>query len=515
MPTRPGGGCRLTNFVREPEEATATSSCLELELQPGEAARLWRTPALLAYRAGRARTSRAGTIWHDTAEGALASKNMSLGHERDLWRLERLRPGQAMDWPPAHRAPLLAQAAVPQSLGWKLPDQIAPVAAFEGRVRTLALERAGVPMRLGLLEGTLRGVAHGRPACRLVLEGDLSSIASLARELGASLPITVPRAGLAAQAMAVARGQPAPPRQTGAPTIPPHASLDDAVAGVVGHLADVILHWATRVVGSQTPEPVHQMRVAVRRLRSALTVFRRAIDPDSQAPWLGQLSGRLKTLAMHLGAARDWDVFLTETGADIGRSFAGDRRIAGLLAAATRRRTAAYATLQALTEGREWPDFELGLALLPATRPWRADLTAEQGELMANPVRIYAERALDRRLKHALTQGHQLSVPPPDQLHDLRKQIKKLRYATEFFGALFPEKSVRKYLSRLERLQAVLGAINDRAVAAGLLEQLAGGSDRAFASGVVLGFGAGRAARSQDGVAQAWAKFARTAPFWD
>ena len=121
-------------------------ACLELALPPEEATRLWRAPALLSRRAGRARTTRAGTIWHDTANGALASTNMSLGQDRDVWRLERLRPAHVMDWLPAHRAPLLAQASAPQFLGWKLPDQLAPVAAFEGRLRTLALDAAGVEM---------------------------------------------------------------------------------------------------------------------------------------------------------------------------------------------------------------------------------------------------------------------------------------------------------------------------------------------------------------------------------
>ena len=486
-----------------------------MELPPSEVARLWRAPALLPRRAGRARANRVGTIWHDTADGALAARNVSLGQDRDTWRLERLRPGHALEWLPAHPAPLLAQAGAPEALGWKLPDQLAPVAAFEGRLRTVSLDAADGPMRLSLLEGTLRGVAQDRATCRLILEGDLCSIAALARELAAGLRIAVPRAGLAAQAMSVARGQAPQPRQTGAASIAQGTSLDDAVAGVTGHLADVTLHWATHLVGAQTPEPVHQMRVGVRRLRSALTVFRRAVEPEGGAPWLGQLATRLKTLATHLGAARDWDVFLTETGAEIAQAFAGDRRVAGLLAAAARHRAAAYASLQTLIEGREWPDFELGLALLPSTRPWRAALAAEHAERLAAPVSLYAKRALDRRLKHVLAQGDQLLAMPHDQLHELRKQIKKLRYATEFFGGLFPEKPVRKYLPRLERLQAVLGTINDRAVSAGLVAQLGGGSDRAFACGAVLGFCAGRAGRAQDGVARAWAKFARTAPFWD
>ena len=67
------------------------------------------------------------------------------------------------------------------------------------------------PARLDVLQGELRGVAHDEPACRVQLTGEAPAMASLALELAGQARLTVPRAGLAACAMAIATGtQPAP-----------------------------------------------------------------------------------------------------------------------------------------------------------------------------------------------------------------------------------------------------------------------------------------------------------------
>jgi CHAD domain-containing protein len=114
-----------------------------------------------------------------------------------------------------------------------------------------------------------------------------------------------------------------------------------------------------------------------------------------------------------------------------------------------------------------------------------------------------------------LRPGKDISHLPAPDLHDIRKRAKQLRYATEFFAPLFAEKAVRKYLPKLADLQEALGTINDLDVAAGLMRQLEGGTDRAFASGVVQGFGAARAARASARVERVWEKFYRATPFWD
>ena len=134
---------------------------------------------------------------------------------------------------------------------------------------------------------------------------------------------------------------------------------------------------------------------------------------------------------------------------------------------------------------------------------------------MQAPNRQYGAQALARRLKPLLAMGHDLSRLQAAELHEIRKQAKRLRYATEFFGPFFVEKAVRKYLPKLEHLQEVLGTVNDAAVAVTLTSQLAGGADRAFAAGVIQGFGAARARRSAAKVEEAWARFVKASVFWD
>ena len=508
----------------EPPGATPETVTLDFELPAADLPRLLRASALSTRRAGRARTTPASIVWHDTADGALAAGSLTLSRSgpagRAAWRLERLLPNGHMDWLPAGRAPLVAEAASLDNLGEPVPAKLAPVAAFNGCLRAYALRGQDGAEQLRVLEGTLRGVSQDRPACRVMLTGQPSAVADLACALAEAAPLRVPRAGLAAQAIAVARGNDPAPRHLGGPAIPAGLSLDEALTFVTAHLADVILHWAALIPGAGTPEPVHQMRVGVRRLRSALSVFRRATRDDTggdttgkagQAGWLDQLSDELKAIAAQLGTARDWDVFLAETGADVSQAFAQDRRIAGLLAAAARQRDTAYAGLVAHLRSQGWTRLEMTLALLPTRRPW---LQSGTGSSTVGPVEPYAAHALQRRLKQVLAPGPSLTHLPAHELHHTRKQAKRLRYAAELFAGLFPDKAVRKYLRRLEHLQEVLGAVNDSAVAASLVGQLGGGADRAFAAGAVQGFGAARSAGASARADRAWRKFTRAEPFW-
>lgn len=427
-------------------------------------------------------------------------------------------PNGAGDWPPASPAPVLAEAASPRAIGPDMPDEpLVPVAAFTGRLRSLPLDWG----QLEIFEGALRGVAQDEAACRILLRGRTASILPIAEALAGQLPVSVPRAGLAASALAVASGKPADPRHLGAPEIPQGADVATALALVVCHLTDVILHWAPLATSGLTPEPVHQMRVAVRRLRSALSIFRRASAGAAGEAALKEAGRHLKDLAARLGAARDWDVFLSGPGAAIAGAFEADRRIAGLLTAAERKRQAAYAALAAHLAGEHWRRISLGLALLAIARPWeQPDQDIAEGQpdarhILAAPAQIFAAHALDRLHRHLVAAGEDLSALPPEALHDVRKQGKQFRYACEFFAPLFPPKPVRRFLSRLEDLQEALGAVNDAHVAASLMGQLGGGEGRAFAAGAVLGWIAASSAPEARQAGRAWSRFLDQDGFWD
>jgi hypothetical protein len=260
---------------------------LELSLHPDDARRLPALPELAmpaADRTARSRPTPVRLVWHDTPDGSLAASGVSLTERRlgreTSWRVERMRPldppaGGAV-WAPGTPAPLVAEAAEAAGLSGgavKLPAPLLPLAGLEGRQRTIPAHDGVVAT---LLQGELRTLTAARPVCRMTLAGARSSVAPMALALADKVRLAVPPATLAAEAYAAA-GHPAlAPRRQGAPALPPGLSVDDAFAALIAHLLDVILHQAGRAAAGEAPEPVHQMRVAVRRLRSACSLFKRA-----------------------------------------------------------------------------------------------------------------------------------------------------------------------------------------------------------------------------------------------
>jgi triphosphatase len=483
---------------------------LELGLDPDDAARLPRLAILAPLKAGRARSRATRIVWHDGLDGALDKRGLVITEQRPAWRLERLHPN-ADKWPPGAPAPVLAEGRDPAALGHPLPDPMVPMAAFEGRALSLALVVDDEPVALTLLNGSLRTVAAEHRVSRIVLAGAEPPVLAVALALASELRASVPRASLAAQALAITRGVPPPPRHEGPPELPAGLSVAAAFAHVVGHLTDAILHFAPSAAdGQDGPEPVHQMRVAVRRLRSAIKVFRQAV----RCPAVDAADADLKALASRLGPTRDWDVFVTETAAKVGAAFPNERKVQSLLAAAERRRLACHAELRAHLEGADFRRLGIELACLAGGDAWQATLDEAETNELASPLNDFARVVLNRRLERLAQLDHDIETLEPAQLHAIRIRAKRVRYAAEIFAPLFPGKLTKRFIRRLATLQDRLGAMNDGAVAETLLSEL-GSSRLAFASGVVLGFVGAHGRQARERIARAWHKFHRLAPFWD
>ncbi len=485
---------------------------LELSLDPNDAARLSRLALLTRLRTGKPRGRSVRIVWHDSPDRALATVAMVLAEQRPFWRLERLTPDGAA-WPPGAPPPVVASARSVDALGQPMPNLLVPVAAFVGRARSADLACQQGPVVMTLLSGAVRAVAGEQQVSRLHLQGAMLPVRELALALAGELDLVVPRTCLAAEALAIVSGIPPAPRHHGAPELPVGCSVADAFTYAVGHLADVILHFAPAAAeGRGGPEPVHQMRVAVRRLRSSIKVFRRAVA----SPEVDTADASLRTLAAKLGPTRDWDVFVTETFAGVARAFPNDKHLQRLLAAAERRRRACHAELRAFLTGQEFHRLGIELACLAGGEE-RQDTVgeAEQAEL-ASSLDEFASRVLSRRLKRLLQVDGDLAELEPGALHAVRLRAKRLRYAAEIFAPLYPGKAPGRYLRRLSQLQDRLGALNDVTVATGLLAELAGnGGSQAFASGLVLGFSGAHANRTRGKIDSVWQKFRRQTPFWD
>jgi inorganic triphosphatase YgiF len=213
-----------------------------------------------------------------------------------------------------------------------------------------------------------------------------------------------------------------------------------------------------QLVAARDGEALHQARVALRRLRSAFSIFRPVVGGGEG----DALRAELAWISHVLGEARDLDVFIHK------RLGAADPIHAAKVHAA---RDRAYDAALAALESDRFRSAMLRLAAWIATGGWRGEDTAAQ------PVTAFAASALDRFWRKVKKGGRNLSAIGDEARHDVRIAGKKLRYAAEFFAALHQGKKQQKrraaFLDPLEAMQGDLGDLNDIATAAELTETLA------------------------------------------
>ncbi len=207
-------------------------------------------------------------------------------------------------------------------------------------------------------------------------------------------------------------------------------------------------HWRSNVDGllaDRDVEDLHQTRVGIRRLRSAYSLFRRALRRE---PEFLATAAELRLRALPLGPARDLDVIL---GSPLvaGLDASGLARLRGL-------REAAYDAVEATLTSPEWLSLADRVDALVAAPP-RAP-----SDDPALPV--LAREALDLRWGRVARRGRRLADLPPAARHGVRIEAKKLRYGAQFFFSLYPggnRPDPLTFAETVAALQDALGALND------------------------------------------------------
>ena len=214
-------------------------------------------------------------------------------------------------------------------------------------------------------------------------------------------------------------------------------------------------------------ECLHQMRVGLRRLRSAQSMFRGLIvlpvDLATDIDWLvGQL-----------GPARDWDVLAASTLAKVSEAAGHPAQLVELRMAVQRQANELHGVAAAAVASERYSRLMLELSGWVERRGWRDGAPLATQTRLRQRVGKFADAVLERDQERLLKRGRQLRSATPEARHRVRIAGKKTRYAAEFFGSLYKDKQVRPYVKSLTRLQDELGWLNDAAVAQGLLEELA------------------------------------------
>ena len=242
-----------------------------------------------------------------------------------------------------------------------------------------------------------------------------------------------------------------------------------ASAGFVVVATECTDHWRTNadlLVTSRAMPHLHQTRVGIRRLRSSFSLFRPLLR---DVPGAFHIAHRLRALALPFGPARDLDVLLSGPLVDD----LDDEQVARL----TADREAAYDVVLAILHSPDWADAVRSVRGLLLLAPWHG--------VDDPPVRDLAARSLEKRWHRVVGHGDTLAEMDPHSRHRVRIEAKKLRYGCEFFASLYPTDTPTAVTGSGERLagplalawhveqvQTALGAVNDHAIADGLLREV-------------------------------------------
>lgn len=297
-------------------------------------------------------------------------------------------------------------------------------------------------------------------------------------------PVTTPRLPGVRKAQPLALRRRAGRREVAA------AAIAEAHTQLLANLHGLQAHFA--------PKLVHQARVALRRQRVWLRLFRSVIGKERA----DALRGELRWLFGLLGALRDLQVFDQTYLQDAEQR---GRRVELLRASVDRQQQEARTQLEkALGDTRHQ-------LLLQRMAALGGELSVPRDD--ERPARSWLAGRLERRHRALLGQQDALTSRDPEALHTLRKGLKKLRYTAELASDLYPKRKerVRRYLADLRALQDALGGFMDQHVAREVLDRLppAGGLQRTLRERMDR-----EAATHLQALTEALPRFAAHEPFW-
>ncbi|WP_420339539.1 CHAD domain-containing protein [Roseibium sp.] len=481
---------------------------LKLELDPAAQDEIKRSGALKDFAASRSVTKTLQSIYFDTPDQALRQAKISLRVRKSgrSWvqtaklgtgvmgglsspiEAEHAVSGRALDFSVIEDADVRA----------KLVETIGDAGVSEcfetvmkRTTRQLTRETDGAHIELAFDTGNILAGPESHPLVELEMElkaGPSAALFDVAKQLLNDVPFRFSPYSKAERGYRFAEGQPdgkAVPFFAENVVFEQGITVEHAFRDVLRSCLTQIAENRLAVLASEDPEGPHQLRVGLRRLRSAFRLFKPALNPATMTP-LDQLA---RTIAAEAGALRDFDVLIDEIVepvvdkapesisfdallADLHESRGKDTRTALVTHLKSAEVNAFLLDLAAYTEGRGWLDPE----------------NFDQSSLLAQPIEDFAAQALAKQWKKVNKYGKRLDDLTIPERHEMRKAMKKLRYGIEFFGSLYPKDAVKPLLKRMKRLQDIFGYLNDVAMAERLPEMSNVTGKNALTAGQAIGF---------------------------
>jgi triphosphatase len=453
---------------------------LKLRIAPEQLARLKRHALLKKNQLTRPVTRRLYNIYFDTPKLALHQSEMALRLRRSgrQW-LQTLKGGGSVlgglhrrnEWEMPVSGPAL-DFSLPQVGEWsellpaKIRNKLQPVFVTDFSRSSRIMSWQGAQIELCMDQGEVSSEQQRAPVCELELElksGEPRQLFELALAILEIVPFELESVSKAEQGFRLLSGYAEQPVKAQPPELARGDHFSPAIQSLIW---SCLQHLQSNLHGAMTSnnaEYLHQMRVALRRLRVVLRMAE-SVCADEQ---LAVLSNDVAILGASLGRMREWDVFIAQTIQPMCTRMPGHDGLQALLESSERQRNDCYSLLRDDAHARDLQRLMLRFAIWMNGPYWQQQAGA--GLLARDFATTYLTK-LSRRFARA---AEHLDTLDAEKLHVMRIQAKKLRYSAEFFAALYGKHEHKSYLAALGEVQEVLGLINDVAVAHRLLDELA------------------------------------------
>ena len=509
---------------------------LKLLLAPEDAPRLRTHPLLAQYASGQPQLLQMHDIYVDTPDLQLCRHQAGLRvRQVDGRWMQTLKAGGTVsgglhsrhEWEGDVPGPAPDLDALDSAIGRKQPvgALLRQQAVRDGlqAVFTTRMERTvwqlrtpqGDEIECVLDQGVIEsggsdadGTARSVPVSEIELElkrGQASSLFDVALSLLRDVPLTLGHMSKAERGYRLAASQPLQAVKAQPLALDAAMTVEQVFQAIAGNCLEQVSGNQDGVAAGEDVESLHQMRVGLRRLRSALGMFKALLAlPEGLQQELDWLGGAL-------GEARDWDVLAGQTLARLDGEAAADA--AALAQAAHAQARAAHAQAAQAVASSRYTAWMLGVQRWLQAGEWCASRTPRQLQRLDAGVLGFARKTLRADQRRLMKRGRRLLHATPQQRHKVRIAAKKTRYATEFFASLLAGRAVKPYVGRLSALQDELGWLNDVQVADRLLQQLpdgqAGHAELRLHAAFVRGYLAARAqSQGADGrMHKAWRRF--------
>lgn len=464
------------------------------------------TPQLSLRQAGAAlRVRRVGRHWVQTLKGGGAVQGgMHVRAEQE--------------WPVTHPAPDLSKLD-PAVLGLDWPDigpRLVPVfnTVFQRRVWLIAYQ--GSEIEAALDRGWVHADEHKEAILELELElkaGQPAALYALGLSLASSVALAPDPVSKAERGYRLFQESALAPAKAVSPALQKKRTVEQAFVAIAWNCLDQLQRNQRGVAEKTDPEFIHQARVALRRLRSALALFATAVPRASWNAW----SEELRWLANELGVARDWDVLEDGLLASLLAHLQGHAPLEYLPRRVKAERRKAHRKTQAAVVSQRYGLLTLSIARWLEAKEWRTQTNAKQLARLDRAIQPWAEKMLTRLHQQLHRRARRLTRLSDKKRHRLRVTAKKLRYAAEFFVTLYSSKASRRYLGALAALQEALGTLNDNATALQRATQFCKTArDRRCRVEVDMlsTWTASRSKQQLRQLAKVWKDYRRQSPFW-